>query len=717
MPTDAHTGGPATTTVQSSYCRVCQASCGVLVTVADGRVLDVRGDPDNPMSRGYLCSKGSESPAIHHGEARLRRSLVRAADGSFQPVDVNDAIAGIADRVQRIVQEDGPDAVALFLGTFALFGALTSPLARGWLRALGSASLYTTGTIDQSAKWIVPLRMGRWEGGWQRFEDSDVWLLSGTNPLVSMQGGGTLTGFPAWDPVHRLKEARARGLRLIVIDPRRTETARQADLHLQPRPGHDATIFACLVHVVLERGWIDREFCERYVEDLDALREAVARFTPERTAAVAGLEPDELIEAARVFATARRGMAHGGTGPDMGPHSNLAEHLICTLNVICGRYARAGDPVAHPGALGARTNRRACVAPPDRHWERGPTTGVGRYGALWGERPTTALPDEILHGGAGRVRALIVVGGNPVACWPDQERTLRALDALDLLVVIDPRMTETARRAHYVIAPTLPFERPDHTAWYEALWPAPYAQYTPALIPAPPDTIDDWRFFTRLARRAGLTVQCRGRRIEPGQPEPDADELLRELVAADGADYDELLAAPHGRIFEQREQVVEAAPGADGRFRLLPADVAAELAALPAESSDEGPYPLRLVCRRSRWTMNSFDGEWPSARSKLGGGIAWVHPDDLAAHGLDDGGRAFIESRTGSVVATVRGDATLRPGVVSMPHCQAGASTGRLVDSSRRQQINGMPIMSSIAVRLRAANAAGADPRNELQGP
>lgn len=688
-----------------SYCRVCQASCGVVIDIEDGRILNVRGDPENPLSRGYICSKGREAAAVYHGENRLRAAMRRGRDGGFEPVKTEDALDAIAKRLARICEESGPDSIALFTGTYALFGALTVPFARAWLRGLGSTALYTTGTIDQSAKWIVPFRMGRWEGGWQNFEDADVWLLSGTNPLVSMQGGGTLTGFPAYDPVARLREAKARGLKLIVIDPRATETARQADIHLQPVAGEDAAIFAGILNIVFDEHLYDADFCERYVGDLDALRSAVASFSPDMVTQRAGLDIDDLVEAARIFARSKRGMAHSGTGPDMGPHSNLTAHLIAALNVVCGRYARAGDRVGNPGVLTRRGVRREAVTPPVRHWEDENIRPIHGYGTLWGERPTNVLPETMLSKGADRVRALITVGANPIACWPDQSRTREALSALDFHVVLDPRLTETARYADYVIAPTLPYERPDHTQWYEALFPVPYAQYTQALIQPPSGVIEDWRFFHELARRMGTPMTIGNSAIDTAAA-PDADVLLR-LIASNGeVPYDDVVNSPHGRIFDVA-RTVEAGGDASAKFQLLPDDVAGELAALRAAPDEPEGYPLRLTCRRARWMMNSYDASWPSVRRHQQAPTAWMNPGDIMASGIQDGEWARIESSRGSLDAVIHADASLRPGVVSMPHCQENGSTARLVDANPREAINAMPRMSAIPVRLTPLASAG----------
>ena len=218
--------------VPTTFCRICSGICGLQVEVSDGRVTSIRGDAEHPLSQGYTCVKGRRFGELH---ARPDRFLTARRGGVELPI--LDAVREVGERLTAIAAEHGPDSVALFRGTQATTSALTFPFSVAFWRATGSRSLYTTMTIDQSAKWVTESRLGRWLGGRQRFEDADVWLLAGTNPLVSLQGGD-LTGFPIHNPSRALRDARRRGLKLIVIDPRRTETAARADLHLQLIPGH-----------------------------------------------------------------------------------------------------------------------------------------------------------------------------------------------------------------------------------------------------------------------------------------------------------------------------------------------------------------------------------------------------------------------------------------------------------------------------------------------
>ncbi|MGE0795511.1 MAG: molybdopterin-dependent oxidoreductase, partial [Acidimicrobiia bacterium] len=605
--------------------------------------------------------------------------------------------------------------------TQSAFSSLTSPFANAWWATMGSSMTFSTMTIDQSAMWVADGRLGQWAGGRQRFQDADVWLLAGSNPPVSLQGG-EFTGFPIHDPIRRLTDAKRRGLRLIVVDPRRTEVAAHADLHLQLVPGTDPYLYAGLLHVLLRDGHEDAGFCERWVDGLGELRRAVEPFGPDVVARLCGLTADEVVAAARLFGSASSGMAMTGTGPDMGPWSNLAEHLARCLNVVCGRYPREGEPAAGVNVLGSAKSPPAQVIPPDRTWERGFRSRTG-YGHLKRELPTASLPDEILEPGPGRVRALIVSGGNPATAIPDRDKAVRALRALDLLVTVDPFPTETARLADYVIAPVMHLERPDTTRTYEGLFEEPFAQYTPAVLEAPPGTIDDWAFFLRLAWAMGRTLQVAGREYAPGSAMPSTDEVLASFSTRGRVPLDELRHHPHGLLVAGAGPPVvgpalsgPGRPGPEARFAVLPPDVAAELeAALATAPADLARRPFRLIVRRTKETINSLGRRVPGLPRQPWNPCA-VHPDDLAELGLASGATVELESDHGRVRAVVEADATLRRGVVSMSHAFGGlpgedddptvhgTNTTRLISAeAETQAINRMPRMSAIPVTITPA--------------
>ena len=280
------------------------------------RVVKISGDELHPLTNGFTCTKGRHLADFHTDPSRLRNSQRRLPDGEHEDIAVDTALAEIAARLGDIIAEHGPESIALYTGTSAAMASLTLPFTLAFWRTIGSRRKFSSMSVDQSAKWVTENRLGRWAAGGQRFADADVWMLVGTNPLVSMQGG-YFTGFPIHDGIRRLQAEQQRGLQMIVVDPRRTELATRADVHLQIIPGTDAVLFAGIIHVLLAEDLIDREFCDRWVNGVDNLRAAVATFTPDRVATVCGVNEDELIGAARLFGSGRTGMATGGTGPDM----------------------------------------------------------------------------------------------------------------------------------------------------------------------------------------------------------------------------------------------------------------------------------------------------------------------------------------------------------------------------------------------------------------
>lgn len=679
-------------------------------------MVKVAGDRDNPLSGGFTCPKGRHGADFHNDERRLRTAQRRRPDGGFDAVDVDDAIDEIAGRLRSIIAEHGVEAVGVFQGTQSAFAAITRPFLQAWTRALGTHKLFSTMTIDQSAKWIVPLRMGEYLGGRQRFDDSDVWMLSGTNPLVSLNAG-YLDGALVHDPAARLRSAQNRGLKLIVIDPRRTETAARADLHIQPAPGHDALVFAGLLNVLFGEDLYDAEFCAAFVEDLDELRALVATATPDNVELRAGIPAEELRAAARIFGQAERGMLSTGTGVCMGPNSNVAEHLATCINVVCGRYLRAGEPTGMPSMLQTIGIARAEVAPPHRTWEHGFRSRIGDVGLLHDELPCGIFAEEVLEPGSDRVRALIVVGANPAAAIPDRKLTGRALDSLDLLVTVDPRISETGTRAHYIIAPTLWFERADHTAVLESLFPVPYAQYTPAVVEPGPGVIEDWQFLYRLARALGLTLDFAGRTLDMVH-EPTSDELLDMLAAAGRIPLDVVQQHEHGMKAPRSGATV--APGrteATAKLQLVPDDVSDEYAAALQRSALAAPtkdYPLVLVVRRMREVMNSYGRDITGLPNHTYN-PAHINPDDMAALGLSDLQIITVRSPHGAIQAVAHGDAKVRSGVLSMTHCWGGPAEADsdptdggsnvnhlLTTSTDFEAINRMPTMSAVRVSVSA---------------
>ena len=635
----------------------------------------------------------------------------------------------MATKLQAIIAEHGPRAVATFSGTYGFSFPSSGQFAGAFMAGIGSKMTFSGGTIDQPAKPIARAYLGNWSAGPQMFDDSDVWMLVGANPTISMWGG-----IPQYNPAKRLHQAKKRGMQFIVIDPRRTEAAEKADIFLQVKPGEDPTLLAGILRVILNEGLVDGDFVSAHVEGIEALRESVEPFTLDYVEERAGVSAALVERAARTFAEGRRGSVTSGTGPDFSPHANITEYLINCINTICGRWTREGENIPNPPVLRAPKEYRAQAVPEDTNWDARermrvrnlPVTNIGP--------PTSALAEEILTPGEGQVRALICIGSNPMAAWPDQLRTYEAMQALDLLVTLDIKMSATSKLAHYVIAPKLSFEREDTTLPNEALsgvfgfaqgYPAPYAQYGPKLIDPPEgsDVIEEWEFFWGLANRMRVPLRTGWGEVDLDR-KPTTSEILEAMCANARIPLSEVKKYPHGHIFDDEPvKALPREPGNTARLNVGHPDILAELATVRSEPHFEGggyregeSFTHRLVSRRMLESYNSSGRDIPKLMRKYAntGNPAYMHPMDIAELGLEAGDLIEISSARASIYGVVQPADDVRTGVISMAHAwgdaptedakvrQLGSNTGRLSDTTTGfDPITGLPVMSAIPVNVR----------------
>jgi anaerobic selenocysteine-containing dehydrogenase len=717
---------PATTTVRS-FCWNCGAQCSMEIDLEGGRMVRARPDATASPYGGYMCPKGLAAIDFHNGkEARLLSSRKRLPTDEFVDVPADTALDDIARRLAALIAEHGPRSVAVYHGTGAYRSVLGGMLERAWVSEIGTPNFFSSMTIDQSAKWVTMARLGTMASGKHAMRDADVILLAGGNPVVTHQGvpfAVAETGAPS----RAFEAARARGCKVIVVDPRRTETARYADLLIQPLPGHDAAIFAAIAHALLRDDRIDHAFCARWMNGIDALRAAVAPFTPETAAARADVPVEQIEQAAQWLGEAERPLMGSGTGPSFADHSNLADHMIETVNALVGGYRRAGDLVRNTGTLRRRRIYELAVSP-SRSFEHEPKCVSEDVGPLMGEMPTALLPREIMADSRDRIRALIVFGGDPLMALGDPAVAKPAFEALDLLVSLDCRQNETGRLADYVIATTQQFERPEITASGDSMYPVPFAQYTPAIVPPPPGVIHDWEFFWGIAARMNVSLTLKywqyglkyadipGGLPLGGTEKPDADDMLRFLCGESTVDFDALRASPGGIRPADGAGKVLPPPGDGGRLELCPPDVAGELAALAGTTPACG-YRYRLTCRRIPEAVNSAFRE--SARSRRRHPVNHLHmnPDDMAEAGIIDNQLVEVTSAAGALRTLARAEERLRRGVVSMTHmfgplvgsgdpvADGGANVGQLTSLTRDvQPINFMPRFSAIPVNVVTPN-------------
>ncbi len=708
-----------------TFCRNCGALCALEVTLENGRLTGAVADGSVSPYGGYMCPKGLASIDFHNGaEDRLMHNLKRGPDGAFTQVPARVALDEIATRLAQLLRDHGPRSIAVYHGTGAYRSVLGGLLERAFVAAIDSPNFFSTMTIDQSAKWVTMGRLGVMASGKPSYRDCDLGVIVGNNPVVSHQTFPFAPG-ESGAPGKSFAAARARGARLVVIDPRRTETARFADLFIQPKPGQDAALFAAVAHILLRDGTYNKDFCGRFVSQLDELKRAVAPFTPELAAARADVPLEQIEQLARWIGEAERPFVGSGSGPSMSLHSNLNDHMIEVVNALVGGYKRAGDRLHNPGTL----NPKPCVemaVSPGRSWERGVKCASADIGKIFGEFPSALLPDEIQHEGPDRIRALISFGGNPVMGLGDPARAVPAFEELELLVSLDARMNETCELSDYVIATSQPYERHDLSIPGDALYPEAFAQYAAPVVEKPGEVIDDWEFFWGISARMGIPLTLKywnygldyaaieeGMELPLDTP-PDPEAMVRFLCRRSRVPFEDLRDNPGGMRPDIAPQYVQAAPeGAGGRLELCPPDIVAELEQVLAEVEDER-FSYQLTCRRLLETMNSAYREAARTRDNYPVNWAYMNPRDMAEEGLEDGERIEIVSEAGAIVGVVKAEERLRCGVVSMAHMfgglapsrdpegQRGSYTGQLTSLEKYlEPINFMPRFSGVPVNVR----------------
>ena len=718
-------------TTHKTFCRFCHAICGIEVDLEDGRAVAVRGDRDDPMSRGYMCVKGRQLIDQHEAPERLRGSRKRQPDGSFAEISSERAMDEIAAQLERIIGSYGPSAVALYAGTHGLFSA-AAPLLMLWFRALGSPWYFTPNTIDQPAQHIAWARHGNWDAGVHRFSQADVMLFVGNNPGVSCwsQDGGP----PYADGFRYLRDAQRRGMKIIAVDPRESDLAGRADLHLQVKPGEDPTLLAGMVRVILEEELYDREFVAAHVDGVEELRAAIDDFTPEYVEARAGVPSELVTRAARMFAQGPRGAAVAATGVNMAPRPDVTTHLVCALNSLCGRFNREGDEVLNPGVVTPARPRYAEVVPPRELWGKGHRSRFRGLGEFMGEMPINVFADEALTPGPHQIKALICVGGNPVVAFPDQRRVIEALRALELLVVLDVKMTASARLSHYAIGCKLSLEKPGVNAPPQL--DMPFAHYTPALIEPDFDVIEEWEFFFGLARRMGTPLGAKQggemRVWGPGaglqldlERKPTSEEYLDLLCRDARVPLAEVRRHRSGGIFPPAEpqRVQPARPDREAhRMNLAPQAVVAQLREIRAERfgtagyGGDARFSHRLISRRMLEIYNSTGDHLPGLRRKHAYNPAFMNPESMRGLGLRSGDVVRIDSESDFIYGIVQPTDEIGVDVISMAHARGdlperadgkvrelGSTTNRLVTTQRDfEPISGIPRQSAIPVNVRA---------------
>jgi anaerobic selenocysteine-containing dehydrogenase len=709
---------------RKSFCRFCHVFCGVEVDVEDGRVVAVRGDRENVVTRGYTCPKGrAEVERIHHPDRLLAPE--RRDESGFTRLPLGQALDEVALRLGDVVARHGPDSVAVYTGCGGHRTSAGGPwFVRRWLDALGSTKMYTSFTIDSPSLTVAGNRLfgGPVPVNVMDVERADCVMFVGTNPIVSHQ-----LNMVQSSPSARLNQAQKRGMKIIVIDPRRSDVARRADIHLQVKPGEDATLLAAIVKVILDRGLQDHDYVDAFVSGVDALHEAVSHFDLDYAARRTGVPKQSIVAAAEMFATARTGGATSGTGLHMAIHHNLATQLVMTLNALCGRYDRPGGMNRTEGALGRSFDASMQAMPlptPPKSRIRGISAVNGLFGSYF-EMPTNTLADEILTPGEGRIRALIVNGGNPALVLAEEASAAKALDDLELLVVLDLFRSATASHADYVFGVRHPFERVDVSKLMDSNYPFPFGHYTKALVDGPAETIEEWQVFWELAARLGLPLRVGG--LTP-DTRPSSDDLLDAQYRHARVPLDELRKHPSGLAFAERHTaaggvIPNLIAHADKKMAAGHPDVIAELREVRAEPSVEGggyardeDFGFRMITYRMKEVYCSQGQNLPSLARKRAYNPVLMNPASMRELSLGDGDAVWVENGNGRVQGFALASDDVGPRTIAFafgwgdpsdprPAREKGSNVQRLTsDDWRYDSVTGLALQSAIPVNVRPAD-------------
>ncbi|PXX07839.1 molybdopterin-dependent oxidoreductase [Mycolicibacterium moriokaense] len=731
-------------------CPLCEATCGLTLTIDNGRVTGARGDREDVFSHGFICPKGASFGELDNDPDRLARPLVRR-DGVLTEATWDEAYAVIAERLGEVIREHGGTSVGVYLGNpnaHTVAGSLYPPVI---IRALGTHQVFSASTLDQMPKHVA---LGLMFGSPVAFtvpdlDRTDYLVIIGANPLVSNGSLATAADFPG-----KLRALRKRGGRLVVIDPARTRTAELADRHISPRPGTDAAFLLAVVHVLFDEALVDLGPAAEYVNGVDEVRALAADFSPETVAGHCGVAADEIRQLARELAAAPTAAVYGRIGTSTVEFGTLGSWLVDVINILTGNLDRPGGAMFPLGA--------AMPAPRPPKPGRGFKTGrwhsrVSGYPEALSELPAAALAEEIDTAGDGQIKAMITIAGNPVLSAPDGDRLDRALDSVGFMLSIDPYLNETTRHADVILPPPPPSQSAHFDFALNNLAVRNNVRYSPPALPlgdrpdeaevlsrvalilyglgydGDPALVDDQVIAGTLTKEtADPNSPVAGRSVDeltamlatgPGY-ERRLDMMLRlgaygDAFGAspDGLTLERLKASPHGiDLGPLQPRLPEVLRTSTGRIELAPEPLIADAARL-RDGLGRGADGFVLIGRRHLRSNNSWMHNVPALAGGTNLCTLRIHPDDAAELGLTD--TAVIKGPGGELLAPIELTDGMRRGVVSLPHgwghdrggtgqelaaSQPGVNVNQLNDGGLLDPLSGTAVLNGIPVDIAPAS-------------
>ena len=719
----------------------------------------IRGDRLDVFSHGFICPKGSTLKQLHEDPDRLRAPMVKR-DGVHVPVSWDEAWQAVADGLGGVIERHGRESLAAYVGNPTAHSLSAMTFSRVLLTGLGTRHRFSASTVDQMPRHVAS---GHVFGSpvaipVPDLDRTDHLVILGANPYASNGSVCTAPDFPG-----RIEAIQARGGKIVVVDPRLSRTAEQADQWVSIRPGTDAFLLAAMANTMLADGIADPgEHIAAYLDGLDELHRALAPFTPEFAAPVTGVDAATIRSLARELSAAPSAAVYGRIGTTTTEFGSTASWLIDVVNVLSGNLDRPGGSMFPTPVAGGGTTRGKPGSGRGFSVGRGHSR-VSGHPEVMGEYPVGVLAEEIETPGDGQVRALVTLAGNPVLSTPNSERLAEALAELDFMVSIDLYLNETTRHADVILPPPSQLQRGHYDLLLLQFAVRNVANYSPPVLPLDDGQPDEWEIIAKLTAIAqglgtdadptvaddlAIAALVRSAVKDEYSPVADrsADELLAELnesgrrgpermldfmlrtgpfgdgfgVHEEGTSLDDLLQRPHGRDFGPLvPRIPEVLRTPSGRIELAPTPLIADLDRLRAAATEMTERGLVLVGRRHLRSNNS----WMHNVKVLVKGkprcTLLVHPDDADLLGLVDGGAATITSRVGSVQAPVEVTDGIRPGVVSLPHGwghdlpgsqlrvaaeHAGVNSNVLSDDAAIDPLSGTSVLNGIPVSVTAAN-------------
>ncbi|MCW2755710.1 MAG: molybdopterin oxidoreductase family protein [Marmoricola sp.] len=654
------------TQTKLGVCNLCEAICGLTLTIEDGAVTQIRGNEADPLSRGHICPKGVALADIYTDPDRLRRPVRRTgtgAEATWTEISWDEALDTVADGLAKAINENDPNALGIYLGNpnAHSLGSMTHGFQL--IKTFKTRNKFSASSVDQ----IPHMYVGMLQFGHQLLlpvpdiDRTSYFLVFGANPMASNGSLMTVPDFP-----NRVRELKARGGRMVVFDPRRTETAKVASEHHFIRPASDAVVLMAMINTLFAEGLTD---VPAYVDHVGELQRAIADFTPEYAETVSGVPAEEIRRITREFAAAPAAAAYGRIGLSTQGFGSICQWAINLLNILTGNFDRIGGVMFPEPAIDAAKNGLLSAG----HFGvwRSRVRDMPEFG---GELPVSCFREEIETPGAGQIKAVLTLAGNPVLSTPDGRRLSDAFAGLDFMASVDIYLNETTRHADVILPPTTALERDHYDLVFHMLAVRNTARFTPAVFAKEKDAMHDWEIFREIALRTTARIHRNtslihrlSERVRLSLSPTTMITLLlalgrktsmRELRKNPaGVDLGPLRPTMPGRLHTQ-----------DKRIDLAPAPLVADLDRLRTGLPVPAEGELVLIGRRHKQDCNS----WMHNAERLTRGKPrhqlLMNPADLSSRGINDGDLIRVTSRVGSVDVEVAAADDMMRGVVSLPH-------------------------------------------------